>query len=229
MAPTSGCNGCYRNYVNSASKAECCSLPSGDPAGCATLQNLQKAGFPCEVYPGNNYTEFKIRWILQQVQKDAPDIFVPNVSIPAYFASKWIKEAGIPTVGVLHSDDPFHRAIIQEFLQRPECDHLSAIVGVSRLLDDLCQQTCAGRVTVRMIPYGVPVPAGTAARSGEVLRMLYAGQLKERQKRILDVARALCRASRDVPGTEAILYGSGPRRFGIGDPLRRSRWRFHTT
>jgi glycosyltransferase involved in cell wall biosynthesis len=61
-------------------------------------------------------------------------------------------------------------------------------------------------------PYGVPIPARTAVVSSDALRLIYVGRLVEEQKQILSVTRALCRAVRDVPGTEAVLYGNGPDR-----------------
>jgi colanic acid/amylovoran biosynthesis glycosyltransferase len=184
-------------------------FPTRDPAACPTIQALRLQGISCEIYQGKKDTEFQVPWILRHIQQQSPDLFVPNLNLPGYHASRWIKAAGIPVVGVLHSDDPFYRALIEEFVRKPPSSPLSAIVCVSDLLSELVQRAGEGKVPIQTIPYGVPMPDRTA-RLSSPLRILYAGRFVEQQKRISDVTRALCRATREVPGTEAILYGSGP-------------------
>jgi len=184
-------------------------FPSGDPARCRTIQALKKNGFNCIVYKGKKYSEFRIRWIMEKIAETAPDVFIPNLDIPAYHASQWIKKSGIPTVGVLHSDDPFYRGVISEFLQKSAPSPLSAIVCVSRYLQDLCEKSGGEKVKLRRIPYGVPVPDTRARFDNGTLKLVYAGRLVETQKRISDVTHALCRMVKDIPGTEAVLYGSG--------------------
>lgn len=185
-------------------------FPSGDPARCRTIQALRENGFSCHVYEGKKYTEFRIQWIMKKVHETVPDIFIPNLDIPAYHASAWVRESGIPTVGVLHSDDPFYRAIISEFLKKSGPSPLSAVVCVSRYLQDLCEQSDGEKVMLRRIPYGVPVPKNNAKLDNGNLKLVYAGRLVETQKRISDVTHALCRTVKEIPGTEAVLYGSGP-------------------
>ena len=46
------------------------------------------------------------------------------------------------------------------------------------------------------------------------------GRLAEEAKRISEVTRALCRAVREVPGTEAKIYGDGPERLVVEQILR---------
>ena len=40
-------------------------------------------------------TEDNIKWILDCLHKNTPHIFVPNLVVPAYFACKWAKKAGV--------------------------------------------------------------------------------------------------------------------------------------
>jgi len=185
-------------------------FPVGDPGQCPTLQALKSKGFQCEIYSGLKYTEHKMKWILEQVNKQTPDIFMPNLNIPAYYASKYIKKTGIPTVGMLHSDDSFYRSIVDEFIVKPTESFLSAIICVSGFLEDFCRDRCESKTIIRKIPYGVPVPERKAGFDNNRFKLMYAGRFIERQKRISDVTKSLCELTSKVPGTEAVLYGSGP-------------------
>lgn len=190
-------------------------FPKGNVTDCATIQALVHEGVTCECYKGKKFTEFQIRWILNRIDKTQPDVFLPNLCVPAYHASKWIKRSGIPTVGILHSDDDFYRTLVKEFVLKKDSDHLSALVGVSSYLVDYCEKTVSGKIAIHRIPYGVPVPDKPSVNSGGDLKIIYAGRLVEEQKRVSDVTRALCRMALEVPGTEGTLYGSGASMEGL--------------
>jgi len=185
-------------------------FPVGNPERCPTLQSLQNDGFSCEIYSGRRFTEHKMRWILKKVKSNPPDIFVPNLNIPAYYASKLIKKAGIPTIGVLHSDDSFYRSIVEEFITDTNDDYLSAIVCVSKFLENYVRDHSKEELLIRRIHYGVPIPEEKAQFDHSKFRLIYAGRLIERQKRISDVTKSLCQLTNEIPDTEAVLYGSGP-------------------
>jgi hypothetical protein len=94
------------------------------------LSLLQGAGVAVEMHvmgqPGTNCTYFEergnpIRWIAWQwhlphavraflrfLEEGQPDVYVPNCVVPAYFAAGHARRSGIPTVGILHSDDPYY-------------------------------------------------------------------------------------------------------------------------
>jgi glycosyltransferase involved in cell wall biosynthesis len=136
---------------------------------------------------------------------------VINLSGAGYLATRWVRRSGIPSIGILHSDDAFYRRIFDEFVVGPAGNCLSDLVCVSEFL----AQTVAGANTatsMHLIPYGVPIPDRTADVSKSPLRLIYVGRLVEEQKQILEVSRALCRVVREVPGTEAVIYGNGPDR-----------------
>ncbi|PLS67455.1 MAG: hypothetical protein CV045_13505 [Cyanobacteria bacterium M5B4] len=86
-----------------------------DPAQCPTLTALQQDGFACVATPFPRYTEQRVRWLLQQVQFNPPDVFVSNLMLPGFYAARWIQSAGIPTVGILHSNDAFHHGVVDGF------------------------------------------------------------------------------------------------------------------
>lgn len=157
-------------------------------------------------------TETNMRWLLSAMQEQPPNIFVPNLSVPAFYAGKYLKQSGIPTVGILRSDDPFYAGITDRFVCG-SCDYrVSAIVCVSEYLKNKVSERKPRAVEVRKIPSGTPVPQAIAQPPRETLRIAYVGRLVEQQKRISETARALARATREIPGVEAVLFGDGPAR-----------------
>lgn len=172
-------------------------------------QTLTKQGFNVS---GTEFkdTDSNIRWIIDQVSCDPPDVFVPNLVTPAFYAARWIRAAGIPTVGILHSDDEFYHSIQDEFIFGEPSFAVSSVVCVSQEL----QQQVAGRspsttIPIR-IPYGVPTPENNAELNGLGLRLAFVGRLAEEQKCISQVTRAFCRAVTEVSGTTATIFGDGP-------------------
>jgi colanic acid/amylovoran biosynthesis glycosyltransferase len=57
-----------------------------------------------------------VRSFLNLLEESQPDIYVPNCIVPAYFAAGYARRLGIPTVGILHSDDSFYWGVVEEFL-----------------------------------------------------------------------------------------------------------------
>jgi glycosyltransferase involved in cell wall biosynthesis len=175
---------------------------------------LREAGFEC---PSTNLelTEDRIRWILDDVAAHTPDVFVPNLVVAGYYAGRWIREAGIPTVGVLHSDDAFYHAILDEFVFGREANRVSSVVAVSQKLEDDVTSRHPRSTSVHRIPYGVSIPNARVTRSGAGLRLAYVGRLAEEQKRISEVVHAMGQAVREVPATSAVIYGDGPDRQAV--------------
>src|ERR1041384_7433718 len=122
---------------------------------------------------------------------------------------------GIPTVGILHSDDQHHHALQDEFVFGAPDFRLSHLVCVSKSLEDQVLKRRAAATQVSRIGYGVPIPQQRVKRRSSVLRLPYVGRLTEEQKRISPVCRALCRVVSEIPGTEAAVYGDGPDRTSV--------------
>lgn len=178
------------------------------------LSSLRAQGFDCRAVVAHDRTEDRVKWILEQLREDPPDVFVPNLVVAGYHAARWAREAGIPTIGVLHSDDDFYCALVDEFIFGAPQFRLSGVVCVSRELERQVRERRPSTTLVRRIPYGVPLPA-PHLRNPDRLKLVFAGRFAEEQKRISDVAHALCRAVRELPGTEAVLYGDGPDRSAV--------------
>ncbi|TPV35754.1 glycosyltransferase family 4 protein [Paucihalobacter ruber] len=184
-------------------------------------EHLTNHGVPCQTTKFNNYTEDNIKWILECLKNEPPQIFVPNLVVPAYYASKWAKKAGIYTIGVSHSDDPFYHAIQKEFIDGSKDFRLSGMVCVSGELEkQLKGSAFANEIAVERIPYGVHVPQEKAKRLDANLKVVYVGRFAEEQKRISEVAKAFCRMTAAIPNTSAVFYGDGPDKGNLESILQ---------
>lgn len=174
---------------------------------CEVLKNLRQNGIKCTVIQKQKYTEHNIIQILKILKADPPDIFVPNMSVPAYFASRWIKEAGIPTVGTLHSDDNFYHELIKYFVNGLPEYRLSGIFCVSKFIEELVKSVNVGNIEVLRYSYGINLPPKVVEEPVDRLNLVYTGRLIQRQKRIFDVITSLIYAVTGIPDTYATIYG----------------------
>ncbi len=180
------------------------------------VEGLRQDGFDVRVTDCPDRTEDAVRWILTQLGKSAPAVFVPNFVVPALFAARWVRAAGGATIGVLHSDDSYYRAIQQEFVLSNSPFQLTDIVTVSELLqEEVLRQRPPNGLRSTYIPYGVHIPKIIDRKSGSGLRIAYVGRLAEEQKRISLVAEALVAAAEEIPGTECVIFGDGPDRQNV--------------
>jgi colanic acid/amylovoran biosynthesis glycosyltransferase len=186
----------------------------GEPGvNCAAFE---KQGIRVRWIPFQWHLPQAVRSLVQLVKESQPDIYVPNCIIPAYYAGKYVRLSGIPTVGILHSDDLFHWGIVDEFIIGYPDFRVSVVVPVSRFLESRIASIAEGRrVMVRRIGYGVPIPQRAAERANKVFRLVYIGRLVEKQKRISDVTEALCRVATRLPDLEAWIVGEGPAREAV--------------
>lgn len=198
----------------------------------ATARALQHAHVEVVRTPAPRSTEALLRWLLPQIDQGQSNIFAPDYVAPAYFASRWLRPAGVATIGTIHGNDAFYDALIDEFvIGRPEL-RLDGLVCVSRFIEGTVRRRIGGHATdvpIRCIPTGMPLPPAIAQPPADRLRIIYVGRLAETHKRSVDVARAMCRAIRAIPGVEGALYGDGPSRRmvervlateGAGLPIR---------
>lgn len=183
------------------------------------LEALRSDGFVCHQAACHDHTYDRIKWVLSQLRDNPPDIFVPNLVVAGYFAARWIREAGIPTVGILHSDDAFYRGLQDEFVFGRQQFRLSALACVSQELEKQVIEKKPESTEVYRIPYGVSVQKQKDQRVPGKLRLAYVGRLAEEQKRISDLTRALCRVTQQLPDTDAVLYGDGPDRANVENIL----------
>src|SRR5215472_7143757 len=193
--------------------------------GLPTARSLPQAGFNCATVSEREikYTKQRVRWIFDRLAEDPPDVFVVNAVYPAaYYAGRWLREAGIPTVGICHGGGMmnFYQGLLDEFVFGRAAYQVSALVCVSKWLEQAVLERRPKGILVRSIPCGVPIPESVAKKPNGRLRLAYVGRLAEEQKRISEVTHGLCRAVREVPGTEALIYGDGPARAAVEQILR---------
>jgi colanic acid/amylovoran biosynthesis glycosyltransferase len=186
-------------------------IERGPPEACPCYRALSDRGVRCRAFPSSASAFAQVSWLVQQLAEAPPSVFVINLSGVGYLATRWVARAGIPTIGILHSDDVFYEKIFKDFVVGTAGHCLSDVVCVSEFL---YRGAAAAQPApaVHLIPYGVPIPARAADVSAGPLRLIYVGRLVEEQKQILSVTRALCRVVRELEGTEAVLYGNGPDR-----------------
>jgi glycosyltransferase involved in cell wall biosynthesis len=197
-------------------------IEKGPPEACPCYRALTDLGVRCDVMSSREPMFVQVRWLLQELAASPPSVFVINLSGAGYLATRWIRRSGIPSIGIMHSDDAFYKKIFDEFVLGPAGNCLTDLVCVSEFL----AQTAANAntpTTVHLIPYGVPIPDRMANVSKRPLRLIYVGRLVEEQKKILEVSRALCRVVREVPGTEAVIYGNGPDRERVDRCLEQEK------
>src|ERR1017187_6453994 len=90
-------------------------LTIGQPEDCPTVQLLRNQGFKCPATANLGSTHHYVRWILKRLAEDPPDVFVPHNVLVAYYAGRWVREAHIPVVGVLHATDAFCAGLCRQF------------------------------------------------------------------------------------------------------------------
>lgn len=192
------------------------------PKLCGTYLQLKREGFHCRALRRHSLTQLRdntegrVRWILRQLRRRPPDLFVANLSVSACFAGRWVQEAGIPAVCVLHSADTFYEGMAERFLHEPGPFRLQVGVCVSEALEALTRERVSSdRSKIVRIPCGTPVPAQVAAWNKQTLRIVYVGRLVEKAKRASEVARAFCRVTREVDNTEAVIIGDGSAKAAV--------------
>jgi glycosyltransferase involved in cell wall biosynthesis len=185
-----------------------------------TVRSLRQSGINCTTVSQEKkkYTEQQIRWLLEQLAEDPPDVFVSNMVIPAaYYAGRWLRKAGIATVGICHGGGmyDFYPGLLDEFVVGKAGYRVSAFVCVSKYLQGELLRRDPEKILVRRIPCGISIGHNLVKKPNGVLRLVYMGQLVEERKRILELTQALCRVVREIPATEALICGDGPDRPSV--------------
>jgi colanic acid/amylovoran biosynthesis glycosyltransferase len=195
----------------------------GKPEDGATARALGRRGVGYTQTRRPFYTEAYLHWLLERLREEPPDVFVPDYVAQAYFAGRWARTAGIPTVAVLHGDDRYYDGLLSEFVFGDPAYQVAGLVCISQALERNLRAKhpqLPPTTLVRHIPHGVPVPQQAARPPDGRLKLAYVGRLVEINKQVSEMARALCRVAREIPGTEAVLYGDGPSRPALQQILR---------
>ncbi len=180
---------------------------------------LESNGVHCYQRPRFDNTDRLALWILKCVSRIRPDVFIPNLSVPGWFAARWVRESGVPTVAVMHSPDEYHIGMIEQFVTGPKEWAVSGLVCVSEALSEIALQRSCDRTKVCVIPSGCAMPGPCSNQQG-ALRLVYAGRLVQEAKRVLEVVDAFALALNSGVAVEATLIGDGDQRFAVEKRIR---------
>lgn len=125
--------------------------------GPVTL-HMRAEGVPVLTHTMQGYPEDRVQWILRNISEDPCDVFVPNEVPSAYHASRWIRRAGTPTIGVIHTDGLATDAMETLFVKSRGNRAMSAVVCVSRELEARMRRSTRKANEVIRIPCGRRFP-----------------------------------------------------------------------
>ena len=193
---------------------------------CLAYRHLTNAGFTV------SFTLFRdtisnIRWLLDECAADMPQVFIANHVVPALYAASFLRDAGVATVGVIRSDDDFYDSIIDQFIANKSRFNLTSVICVSDFLCDKVRLlNTINPLLCRTIPSGATVPSSCAVAPDGFFHALYVGRLVHKQKRVLDLVKALEGAKKSIPALTADLIGDGEARLEIEHYLdsRKINW-----
>lgn len=187
-------------------------------------RSLEKEGVIVFTTP-YTYTIDNVNWILEKAEEIQPDVFIPDVSTAGCFAGKWIKQAGISVINTLRSDDDLNwgKAI---YFSSTEFDHvLSGIVCVNSFLEtNLRTKIGNSPILSAVIPSGVPIPDKSSDQLQKSLKIVYAGRLVQKQKRVKEMFEAFFKLSKEHPDITFTIIGDGPEKLNCIKLVRVSQF-----
>lgn len=177
-------------------------------SGASSVEFLEVQGVDCFTRSRAGTTERHVDWILEKLSELQPDIFVPNNVLPAWFAARWAREAGIPSIAVMRSDEPFCWAMVSEFVMGAREWAFSGLVCVADSLRNRVEAMGPATTQLCTIPSGVPLAQGLSDQDGP-LKLVYVGRLVQESKRVLELVDALGRVISVFPEVRAAMIGDG--------------------
>jgi glycosyltransferase involved in cell wall biosynthesis len=173
----------------------------------------------------------RVRWILERVRENPPDLFVADNQVAGHYAARWARGAGIATAACFRSDDPFYWMLGDRFYWGEEPWRVGGINCVADSLRRRVSERVPAGTPVVHIPSGVPVPEAVADPARPGFKVCYVGRLVQEQKRILETGAALFRNLRAGVCDAAGFIGAGPEREALEQAAREAgvadRMRFH--
>jgi colanic acid/amylovoran biosynthesis glycosyltransferase len=190
------------------------------PIECGVLHSrLSEQGTPVSCIQFRD-SESNVLSILENLRSDLPHVFVADNVIPGLLSGRHLRTWGIPTVGIIRSDDRFYHAVISRFVAGQSRDRVSTAVCVSKYLTETANAAGPRLVPAKHIPSGTPIPPQKAVPPVDALRLIYVGRIVQEQKRIFETTRALIRAVTENSGCTAELVGDGPDRKSVEQLLK---------
>ena len=171
---------------------------------------FKEKGFNVETFPAGHFTKDTVRWILVNLQKNIPDVFVADWIVPGIIAARYARKAGIITIGSLRSDDAYFWALMKLFAsKKSRMWALSGVFCVSKGLQLSLNKDLSSRTMTHFIPSGVPF-SDDVKISPNPIKILYLGRIENRQKNIFRITHSLCKLSKEFEDVECSIVGNGP-------------------
>jgi glycosyltransferase involved in cell wall biosynthesis len=158
--------------------------------------------------PVSRRMAWKKRWALlsSYLERNAPCIYIPNYDWRNSCISPTLSQK-VCVVGIVHSDDPQHYEHVSRLGR-----YWNSVVAVSNKIANRVMESdesLSARLVV--IPYGVEIPRSLPQRQpgpNGSLRIVYAGRLVQRQKRVLDLPKIFSAlVDRGVPAELTVIGG----------------------
>jgi len=151
------------------------------------------------------------------LENRGPCVYLPNHDVRYSCISPLLAES-VRTVGIIHSDDPFH----YEHARRLGAS-LDAVVCVSSCIMEKTRRLLPAHTErIHFIPYGIP--AGEPAQRpqpGHPLKLLYAGRLEQYQKNVFAFKDLLAALDREKVDFRLTMAGDGIDRKSLEKKLAR--------
>ncbi len=197
--------------------------PAGHGLGqIAAACNSCGASFEILDITDAKFLEDQVEWILRQCRTRAPHLLVANLVLPAMLGARFLRPAGIKTVSVVHSDpshDPFYGDMVN-LLVASETLYPDVVVSVAKFIDrEVGKITTNSQIRREVIACGCRSVSQSVSRPHEKLRLVYAGRLAVKQKRIRETTEALLRVSAQL-GVSASICGDGPEKEWVVERLK---------
>ncbi|OYU44493.1 MAG: hypothetical protein CFE44_12635, partial [Burkholderiales bacterium PBB4] len=160
------------------------------------------------------------RWFIEQLSEFPTGLFIANNVPAALYAALNVRPFGVRSAMMIHSDDPYYYKLIDGFVLGPARSAVDLVVPVSAFLEGKLISALSGRVELVRIHYGAPHSCTKTEWVGGDLHLIYVGRFSLFQKRVDEVARALCAACDQIPGVRASMVGDGADRWIVEDILR---------
>jgi glycosyltransferase involved in cell wall biosynthesis len=181
----------------------------GFHGACAAEVPLRDTGVISHPIRWPFFCERQMSLLKQVVLQIDPDVFVPNISASGCYVARFLREAGRPTIAGHLSDDTYNWGMAERFCRVGDEFAVSALFCMGCQLGDVVRGWNPPRTRVVDICHGVPM-SDTPPNLVGPLRLVYAGRLEQKQKRILDVVRAFSRILGRYLDAEAVIIGDGP-------------------
>ena len=182
---------------------------------------LRALGVPTEVHRTIDLRT-DTNWFIGQIAKHPPGLFIANNVPSALYAAMNVRGFGVRSAMVVHSDDPYYYKLIDAFVLGQEPSAVDLIVPVSAFLEEKLAPSLVGKVSLQRIPCGAPRSEVAVAWNEGDLHLVYVGRFSRFQKRVDEVAKALCAACDQIPGVRASMVGEGADRGMVEEILRSS-------